>query len=212
MLQFIETICYENGGFQRITLHEERMNRTRIHFFGTTDRLSLENALTCYLAGFPPLSGFQSTNFQATNQKLKCRVTYSQTIENIEFESYMPKVIQSLQLVYDDIIEYCYKYKDRSALNALLGKRGSADEILIVKNGLITDTSYSNVVFLRDGKWYTPETPLLPGTRRAFYLQDRLIFPLNIKPEEIGQFEEVRLINSMLSLEEALPIKTDCIF
>lgn len=257
MYQFIETICYENGGFHNILHHEERMRRTRLHFFGRKDQLSLESALTGSLAGFHAVADLQSAPFpcapadlqsavfqkslsgahadtdlqsapfqsgnladtnlqsapnQTTHQKVKCRISYAETIESIEFEPYIPKVIQSLQLVYDDRIDYGYKYKDRSVLNALLERRGDADEILIVKNGLVTDTSYSNIVFLRDGKWFTPQVPLLSGTRRADYLQKRLIFPLNIAPGEIGQFEEARLINAMLSIEEAIPIKIENIF
>lgn len=227
MYQFIETICYENGGFHNILHHEERMRRTRLHFFGRKDQLSLESALTGSLAGFHAVADLQSAPFQSgnladtnlqsapnqtTHQKVKCRISYAETIESIEFEPYIPKVIQSLQLVYDDRIDYGYKYKDRSVLNALLERRGDADEILIVKNGLVTDTSYSNIVFLRDGKWFTPQVPLLSGTRRADYLQKRLIFPLNIAPGEIGQFEEARLINAMLSIEEAIPIKIENIF
>lgn len=214
MLQFIETICYENGSFQNLHLHEERMNRTRLHFSGLKDKLSLEEALAVTIAkeGNLAESDLQSASYQMRHHKIKCRVTYSESIESIEFEPYIPKVIRSLQLVYDDGIDYGYKYKDRSALNALLSRRGQADEILIVKNGLITDTSYSNIVFLREGKWYTPKTPLLPGTRRADYLDKKLIFPLDITPREIGQFGEARLINSMLPIEEGSPIKTDYIF
>ncbi len=226
MYQFIETICYENGGFQRISLHQERMNSTRLHFFGRKDVLSLESAMETLTAADLQFSSFQKSDpaaadlqsappafpFRSGYQKIKCRVTYSETIESIEFELYTPRIIRSLQLVYDDGIDYSYKYRDRSTLNALLDKRGGADEILVVKNGLITDTSYSNIVFLRDEKWFTPEFPLLSGTRRAFYLQKKLIFPLNIKPGELVQFEEARLINAMLSLEDATPIAIERIF
>jgi len=90
--------------------------------------------------------------------------------------------------------------------------RGVCDEILVVKNGMITDTSFSNIIFLKKGTWYTPEYPLLPGTRRADYLQKNQIFPQVIKPEDLGQYEEARLINSMRSLEDADPIQISRIF
>ena len=190
------------------------MNRTRLHFFGRKEPLSLEGALAGSLAAAdlqstacqksdPAIADLQSTPLQTGKQKIKCRVTYSETIESIEFESYIPRIIRSLELVFDDSIDYGFKYRDRSALKALLDRRGDADEVLIVKNGLVTDTSYSNIVFLRDGKWFTPLVPLLPGTRRADYLQKKLIFPLNITPREIVQFEEARLINAMQSIGDA---------
>jgi 4-amino-4-deoxychorismate lyase len=111
-----------------------------------------------------------------------------------------------LKLVYDDAIDYSYKYKNRYSLNELLNLRGDADEILVVKRGLIADTSFTNVVFLKEGIWYTPATPLLPGTRREHYLRIKHIIPADIRPDDLYKYEEVRLINAMLSLEDSAPI------
>jgi 4-amino-4-deoxychorismate lyase len=197
MLQLIETICYENGVFQRILLHEERMKRSRQQLFGVSDLLSLS-----------PLSIPESLK----DQNVKCRITYSFQIEDIVYEPYINKSIQSLKLVRADAIDYSHKYKNRDSLNNLLGMRGEADEILVVKNGMITDTSFSNIIFLKGGTWYTPEYPLLPGTRREDYLRKNQIFPQIIKPEDLGQYEEARLINSMRSLEDADPIQISRIF
>lgn len=197
MLQLIETICYEKGVFQRIPLHEERMNRSRQLLFGISDPLSI--------------SGLNIPK-SLKDQMVKCRITYSSMIEGIACEPYIHKSIKSLKLVWEDAIDYSHKYKNRESLNRLLGFRGVCDEILIVKNGMITDTSFSNIVFLKGGTWYTPEYPLLPGTRRADYLRKNRIFTRVIKPEDLGQYEEARLINSMRSLEDADPIQIASIF
>lgn len=193
MLQLIETICYDNGIFQRIPLHEERMNRSRKHLFQDMEPLSLA----------PILKIPESLK----NEKVRCRVTYGRGIENIEYEPYSLKLIRSLKLVWDDAIDYSHKYKNRDSLNILLEDRGSKDEILIVRNGLITDTSFTNIIFLQNGYWYTPAMPLLPGTRRAEYLLNRKIFPRNIRPEELKYYEEARLINAMRSMGDSNPIQ-----
>ena len=195
MLQLIETICYENGTFHRIPLHEDRMNRARRHFLGVCAPIFLTQIL--------------EVPENLKNVKARCRVTYSDAIENIEYEPYIFKKIESLKLVEGDAIDYSFKYKNRDSLNRLLDDRGSQDEILIVRNGLITDTSFTNIIFLQNGYWYTPALPLLYGTRRTEYLFNRKIFPRNIRPEELKYYEEARLINAMRSMEEAEPIPID---
>ena len=196
MFQLIETICYEQGLFQRVSLHEDRMNRSRVQLFASSERLSLAQLLCV-----PEV---------LKDQRVKCRVTYAREIEKIEYEPYIPRKIRSLKLITDDSIEYAFKLKDRRSLNDLWNQRGDADEILIVKKGQITDTSFSNIVFLKDETWFTPKFPLLPGTRREDYLQKRLIFSRIIAPDDLYQYEEARLINAMHSLEEAvsIPIKS----
>jgi 4-amino-4-deoxychorismate lyase len=192
MLQLIETICFEKGVFQRLPLHEERMNRSRLHFFCRPDKISLVRHL--------------KVAESLKNETLKCRVTYSEEIEGIEYEAYTLKSIKSLKLVADDSIEYSYKFRNRDNLNNLLKLKGESDEVLIIKNGQVTDTSFTNIVFLKEGKWFTPEHPLLCGTRREYYIRKRRIKPIAITPDDLWQFEEARLINSMRSLEDSEPI------
>ena len=61
--------------------------------------------------------------------------------------------------------------------NQLIEKRKHADDIIIVKNGLVTDSFYANLAFLKNGIWFTPETPLLLGVQRQFLLSQKTIQP-----------------------------------
>ena len=47
-----------------------------------------------------------------------------------------------------DTIDYTYKSAHREELNALYAQKGMADDILIVRNGYLTDTSISNIALL----------------------------------------------------------------
>ncbi len=65
---------------------------------------------------------------------------YRETLLDISFEKYQPKRVQSLQLV-EASPDFLFKYADRKELSRLLEQKGDADEILITRNGLITDTT-----------------------------------------------------------------------
>jgi len=168
------------------------MNRSRRHFLGVCSPITLSQSLI-----IPE---------DLQKQKIKCRVTYSNLIENIEYEPYINKKIESLKLIQADAIAYSFKFKNRDSLIDLLKQRGEMDEILMVRSGFITDTSFTNIVFLQNGYWYTPAMPMLAGTRREDYLKNCKIFPRNIRPSELKYYEEARLINAMRSLENAEPI------
>ena len=198
MYQFIETICYENGCFQRIRLHNERCNRTRNHFFGCLPPLDL--------------GLFLSVPIHLVSEKVKCTVTYGADIENIEYALYKIKPIGSLQMVYDDTIDYDFKFADRLKLSELVQKKGQCDDILIIKNGLISDTSYANALFLRGGRWYSQQNPLLKGTRLESYLQTKMITPFLIRPKDLSLFSEIRIINAMISIEDSPVIPVTRIF
>ena len=73
------------------------------------------------------------------------------------------KNINYIQQVDCELFDYSLKYQDRSKLDRLFAMRGDRDEVLITINGIITDTSYSNVVLFDGSTWYTPEQPLLEG-------------------------------------------------
>jgi 4-amino-4-deoxychorismate lyase len=195
MCQFIETICYENGRFQRIGLHNERCNRTRNHFFGIQPYLQLELSL--------------SVPAHLKERTVKCTVTYGIEILNIEYVLYQIRPVNSLKLITNNAIDYSYKFADRSELVSLYEKRGKCDDILIVKNGLITDTYYANTIYLYNNIWYSQQKPLLFGTRLSSYLQEGRVIPAIIRPGDLFLFSEVRIINAMISIENSPVIQIE---
>jgi 4-amino-4-deoxychorismate lyase len=188
-----ETICVQHRQFSSLLpYHEARLNRTRRALYGVDAPLHLRSELA--------IPDF------VDEEKHKCRVTYGPDIVNIEWERYLPRLIKSLRLVVDDAIEYHYKYKNRDHLNQLHAHRGDCDDVLIVKNGLITDTSYANVALFDGSDWHTPEVPLLPGTQRAFLLDAGIISPKNIGIEDLSKYSTAKLFNAMVGWGESIDI------
>ena len=131
---------------------------------------------------------------------VKCRIVYGENIEEITYTAYTVKKVNSLKLVEDNSIDYQSKFLDRNHINKLYAKRGSCDDIIIVKDGMLTDSSYSNIALLQDGKWYTPSTCLLQGTRRAQLIDQGRLAIREIHVEDTNQYEGISLVNAMLGL------------
>lgn len=190
MCRLLETICFIDGDAALLPYHQVRFDAARRHFWGVLPPLLLEEVLVV-----PP-------DFR--QGKVKCRLTYSASDCIVEWEHYTPRRIGSLQLVSGDHLDYAFKYADRSALHKLWQQRGPADDILIVKNGLITDTSYSNVALFDGKRYFTPAQPLLAGVRRAALLDAGLLAPADIRPADLTDFQHIALINGMLDLGECV--------
>lgn len=80
-------------------------------------------------------------------------------------------------------------------------QKQSCDDILIVKNGFVTDSSISNIIFFDGYKWVTPDTPLLKGTMRQFLLEAAEIKEETITVQNLTTFTSFRLINAMLGFD-----------
>ena len=180
--QFVETIKIENGKVINLPYHQARMERTIRHFFPERS-----------LQPMPRLAKLIVANNNMT--LVKTRVVYGKSgVELIEHVPYSMRNIRSLQVVYDDNINYSYKSTDRSALNNLTAQRGDCDEIIIVKNNLVTDTSFTNLAIFDGNSWLTPRHPLLPGTRRAFLLDKGIIKSLVVPNEFNMGYQSVHTI------------------
>lgn len=136
----------------------------------------------------------------------KARLVYGKTVESITFTPYTPRLVRTLTPVVADALEYPYKYADRSALEACLSLKGEADDILLIKQGFVTDTSYSNIIVCLNGQWLTPSTFLLNGTCRQRLLHEGLIREAPIRLEDLTDCREIRLINAMLNPWEQPPV------
>lgn len=189
-MDFLESIRFEDGHYHLLSLHQLRVNRTFAAFYPGIRPLQLEEVLP-------------SIDEQG---KSKVRVVYNHNEHQIEHAPYHPKVIRSVKLVEADALEYAFKYSDRKEINKLVEDSG-ADEIIIVRNGFITDASYANLAFW-DGKiWWTPSEPLLSGVRRKALLDQKKLIVADIRVSDIRNFKSASLINAMLDLDE-MPINT----
>ncbi|MEW6004437.1 MAG: aminotransferase class IV [Stygiobacter sp.] len=194
MSQLFETIKLQNKKLFNIEYHNERMNNSRRNLFGTEDKINLEEVIK-----IPD---------GISNNAFKCSVVYSEKITDIEFQPYYEKKVNSLQAINVDWIDYSYKYLDRSNLQKLLCKC-IADDVLIIKNGFVADTTYSNVVFYDGKNYFTPNTPLLKGTKREKLLREGIIKETEIKISDINNYQSLFLINAMLDIDKAKAIPTN---
>jgi 4-amino-4-deoxychorismate lyase len=188
MSLLFETIRILDGEIRHIAWHEQRMNRAREECFPGCPVIQLQGRIR--------IPG----EFVAGN--VSCNVFYGREIEKISFRFYEKRPVRSLKLVGYDTVDYHVKYSDRSLLETLFAKRGDCDDIIIVKNGMITDTSMSNLIFFDGKNWFTPAQPLLKGTCRDRLLAEGTIREREIRPEDLGDFLAAKLINAMREPEE----------
>lgn len=194
--RFIESIRVENRVLQNLKLHQQRVNETSKTFsFNKTLDLS-------------------SITLSKVNDDdiYKFRVLYSGNDYSVEISRYKPREIKSLKLVYDNDIIYDHKFENRDALNDLFEKRGDSSDILIVKNGFITDSSYSNIVLFDGEDYLTPSTFLLNGTMRQRLLDEKRIKEREIKDEDLKNYKRIFLINALNSLEDNLFVEVSSIY
>jgi len=189
MCRLFETIRITDGIPQYLQLHENRMNRARKKIWKSVPLISLEQRIIV------PSSFSKGT--------IRCKIIYGKEIESIDFSLYHRKRIESLILVFSDTIDYPDKNLDRSPLENLVCLKEKCDEIIIVKNGFITDSSLANLIFFNGKNWFTPETPLLPGICRERLLDSGFIFEIKIRPEDMKNYLGVKLINAMRYPEES---------
>ena len=84
----------------------------------------------------------------------------------------------------------------------MFSKRGLCDDIIIVKNGNLTDSSYSNLAFNDGSKWITPSTPLLTGTRRGQLIESGELYEEELKVSDLKYFHSCSLINALNGIGE----------
>lgn len=195
MYPLFESISVLDGEIQNAEFHIKRFEQSYRKFFWENPKYDLLDAIE--------ISGAYRKG------QVKLRVSYGREHKEFSLHHYKKREIKSLKLVRSDAIEYDIKFQERSNLDALFELKDDCDDVLIVKNGCITDASYANIVFFDGDRWFTPSSPLLKGTMRANLLHEGLIAERIIKEYELSQFIGFQLINAMLGFndQQSLPIK-----
>lgn len=189
MSQFIESIKIEDQKAYLLDLHQKRVDETFSHFGaeGTLDLQEIFNQLA-----------------HDDNGLYKLRIVYD--LKKNYKTRLIPYAISEMdlfQLIENNTCDYAFKFAERSDFETMKTKV-RAQEIIVVKNNHITDTSYSNLLFLKNKIWYTPTTYLLNGVQRQNLLRAGKIKEAEITLENISTFSHFQLINALNEFDESL--------
>lgn len=179
----LETIKIEEGKVHNLNYHQSRCDKSRQKLFNSVDSLDLSSIIK------PPQTGLY-----------RCRILYAEALEAIEYIPYTPKKLDTLKIISSNI-EYDFKYANRDGLHALLQSNSDVDEVIIEKNGYLTDTTISNIAFFDGKEWVTPQKPLLEGTMRAKLIDEGFLKTKEIKKKELSNYSQVALINAMIGFK-----------
>jgi 4-amino-4-deoxychorismate lyase len=183
MFPLFETIHIHNGVVKHLRWHEKRMSNSRKEIWGLKDPVSLENRII-----IPQ---------DLSKSNVRCNILYGKEMGPVTFQPYIKKPINSLKLIECNTIDYHLKYNDRRIFEELLEKKEDCDEIIISKNGLITDSSISNLILFDGNQWFTPIKPLLNGTCRQRLIATKKIREAEIHTKDLKLFLGIKLINAM---------------
>ena len=177
---FFESIKIFDGRVYHLEYHQQRVNRTLQHF--KLPKLQLKDYID------PPQNGLYKLKF-----------IYYDKMFTMQYTHYKPKIINSFGFVECDK-EYAYKYLKRDYIDNL--NDGSVDEVILTKEGYITDTTIANIAFYDGNRWLTPKIPLLQGSTRQRYIDNGLLHLADIKKSEIDNFQSIALMNAMIGFYE----------
>lgn len=197
MCQFVESIKFLNGKHYNLEYHQERLDYTRSVHFPQDNRLILSEIL-------------KEPEGLIPNKLYKLRFIYNQETCDIIYQPYsLRNIIQYFLLVCPNDFDYTFKTTNRSVFDAARKHLKADEDFIYIKNGFITDTSFANLVFSDGKKLFTPSTPLLKGTKRAYYLKQGIIQEEEIKVSHISKFKSFTTINAMVDLGMASDYSCD---
>lgn len=192
---FFESIRIEDGQLQNTKYHLQRMMLTCLGAFGS---FKFSHLFEDFII---------PEEFRDEISKLK--LYYNESRWDFEIFSYQRKPVESLQMVDAKDLIYERKYTQRLAIEELTRDKGQCDDILIIKEGLVTDTSIANIVFFHDNVLLTPADCLLAGTERQRLLKEGIADAVRIRTEDIPYFDGFCIINAMnpLGCRPVSPVK-----
>jgi 4-amino-4-deoxychorismate lyase len=199
MYQLVESVRIENRQLHHIELHNQRLNRAIQRMFGIENKICLEEII--------------DLPANLMEERYKCRVTVSPESINVEIKPYIQREIKTLKIVHDKEIDYSFKTDNRQQLDAAFEKRDGCDDIIIVKNGCVTDSWATNILLFDGHDWITSDTPLLEGVQREYLLSQNQIKKRRVWVTDLPSYQKIKLINAMIDFERAPIIDLpDCLF
>lgn len=191
---FIESIRLVDARPQLLDYHQERVERS-LRTLSPFAHLSLREHIGAWIE--PKADSLMGV--------YKLRLEYdAHGFYKVSIQPYTARRVERLVPYEVPCVDfYRYKYSDRSQLPTYtsLGLQPSEEPIL-THRGLLTDTSYSNLLLdMGDGRWLTPQRPLLEGVMRAYLIDSGRIHCAELSLADLERCRSFRLINAMLPLD-----------
>ena len=181
MIKLLETIRVENKKALHLNYHNRRLNSSRKKLFGLSKEIKIEDFI-------PTISD---------SKIYRLRVIYSKEIEKVELIPYQKKIPKTFRLVEFDG-DYSFKYLNRDKFESLKRDNQDVDELILVKDGKLTDTTITNIALLIGNCWFTPKYPLLKGTTRERFLNNQTLKLKDLYPEDLKRAKRVAVLNAMI--------------
>ena len=183
---FLETIKIFDGEVFHMDYHQKRYESV-LKDFSIVEIKDLKSFIN------PPKSGLY-----------RCRLTYDLSSSNqnikVQYIKYKKKDVKTLKIINNNI-EYKYKSTCRDELDKLYKLRDNCDDIIIIKDSLVRDTSIANIAFYTGSEWITPKNPLLKGTTRQRFIDESKLIEVDINEQDIRKFKKVALLNAMIGFD-----------
>ncbi|MBW4514618.1 MAG: aminodeoxychorismate synthase component I [Timaviella obliquedivisa GSE-PSE-MK23-08B] len=183
-----------------LNLHLERLIASAEYFAFPTDQSTVQNYLKAIALTFPPHP-----------QKVRLLLSSQGTLtheSSLLVQTHTPlRVCLAPSPVKSSHVFLYHKTSDRQIYaQAQQQCPGYDDVILWNENGELTEFCTGNLVVELDGQWYTPpiECGLLPGTYRAWLLEQGMIQERIIRVKELANCAHVFLVNSVRQKREAI--------
>lgn len=198
---FLETLKLSDGAVSNLQYHQSRIEKTAVSFGADPSFLPVLTDILSYIK--LPSCGLY---------KIRLLWTLDGHFES-EVSQYARRRIKTVRIIDAGKVSYMFKFADRSVLP--LPSDYCCDEVIMAEEGMITDSTFSNLCFSSDGiKWYTPDTCLLDGTMRRSLLDSKAIESTPISVGDLVKYRKVAFINALNGISDmqySYDISTDCI-
>ncbi|MCT7609304.1 aminotransferase class IV family protein [Aliarcobacter butzleri] len=143
-----------------------------------------------------------------SEELLRCKLIYDENgVVDVLYFPYKKREIKSFKIIFDNEIEYSKKYLNRAKLDELYEKRDDCDEVIIIKNEIVTDSTIANIAIFYENSWITSKNCLLDGTTRARLLEEKKLIEKDITLDMLKNASKVALMNAMIGFDEIKDFK-----
>ena len=151
------------------------------------------------------------------NGILKIMASKDNTILSFRYNKYTKEdYIRGFKLCVSDVLRNetskltyikSFNYGDNILEKQAAKSKGYDEPIFLNTKGYISEGATTNIFFIKDNEIYTPriENGLLNGIIRQKILEKYKVKEVDIRYDEIGQYDEVFITNSVLSV---MPVKS----